>query len=119
MATGSDRTEPASGQATAVCRCCGYDGMNPSVPFDERFCTYCREGSHRAGPPCILWIPCPACRGAGCEEGCGRCESAYAGPESHRICRSCDGFGMEPNPEPLVDAMARAAARAPEEADRG
>ncbi len=37
--------------------------------------------------------PCRACGGQGCEEGCGRCEMAYAGPASHRVCRTCKGQG--------------------------
>lgn len=40
---------------------------------------------------------CPTCDGEGCEEGCGRrpdgCEMANAGPDSHKTCRSCGGWG--------------------------
>ena len=36
---------------------------------------------------------CRTCGGQGCEEGCGRCEMAYAGPDSHKVCRACKGHG--------------------------
>lgn len=39
---------------------------------------------------------CPLCSGNGCEEWCGRrggCEMAYAGPDSHKVCRACGGTG--------------------------
>ena len=46
------------------------------------------------------WLdPCPTCDGNACEEGCGGwsggtgCQHANAGPDSHRICRRCDGSG--------------------------
>lgn len=41
---------------------------------------------------------CPTCEGFGCEHGCGRCEYAYVGPDSHRVCRSCLGTGQAPEP---------------------
>lgn len=40
--------------------------------------------------------PCRTCGGMGCEYGCGRCEMAYSGPDSHRICRTCRGAGTTP-----------------------
>lgn len=36
---------------------------------------------------------CKTCDGQGCEEGCGRCDMAYAGPDSHKVCRACRGQG--------------------------
>jgi hypothetical protein len=40
-------------------------------------------------------VPCSTCNGRACEYGCRRCEYAYAGPDSHRICRACHGTGEE------------------------
>ena len=40
--------------------------------------------------------PCPICEGQGCEEGCGNCQMAHAGPESHKVCRNCGGRGSLP-----------------------
>lgn len=40
---------------------------------------------------------CSLCGGNGCEYGCGHkyggCQSAYLGPDSHRICHKCKGSG--------------------------
>lgn len=39
---------------------------------------------------------CWMCDGTGCEENCGArggCRMAHAGPESHRVCRTCGGSG--------------------------
>lgn len=46
---------------------------------------------------------CPLCDGQGCEEGCGTCEMAYAGPDSHKVCTRCGGRGRieKPEPEPI------------------
>lgn len=38
---------------------------------------------------------CPTCEGQGCEEGCGTCQYANAGPDSHKVCRSCGGSGRQ------------------------
>lgn len=42
-----------------------------------------------------FFTTCEQCNGAGCEENCGRCEMAYAGPDSHRVCTRCGGTGAE------------------------
>lgn len=38
---------------------------------------------------------CGLCGGTACEEMCGRCEMAYAGPDSHRVCSRCRGSGRD------------------------
>lgn len=48
-----------------------------------------------AGADDVTIRPCSTCGGQGCEEGCGTCEWANAGPESHKVCRSCGGGGIE------------------------
>ena len=47
---------------------------------------------------------CETCSGNGCENRCGYCEWAYAGPDSHKVCRSCHGTGLQ-RPR-VVDLMA-------------
>jgi hypothetical protein len=37
---------------------------------------------------------CPTCQGFACEEGCGECDYANAGPDSHKVCRTCRGAGI-------------------------
>lgn len=42
--------------------------------------------------------PCHLCYGIGCEESCGLtggCESAFSGPDSHKVCARCQGSGRE------------------------
>lgn len=46
-------------------------------------------------------VECPTCQGFACDEGCGQCEHAYAGPDSHRVCRTCRGAGVI-DPCPVV-----------------
>lgn len=55
-------------------------------------------------------IRCSLCQGQACEENCGRCEHAFDGPDSHKVCTMCGGKGVvndplrerEPNePEPI------------------
>jgi len=43
---------------------------------------------------------CSLCQGRGCEEGCGQCEMAYAGPDSHKVCGRCKGMGREVTDDP-------------------
>ena len=47
---------------------------------------------------------CPACKGKACEYGCGLsesggCDNIYSGPNSHKICKECDGVGVLPDKE--------------------
>lgn len=44
---------------------------------------------------------CWRCGGDACEEGCGRqgaawCEWVNAGPDSHKVCRWCNGSALSP-----------------------
>lgn len=86
---------------------------SPSGETARWFCTMPRNlgrcfgpntapGHHACGP---TW-DCPTCDGEGCEEGCGRrggCDDAYSGPDSHKTCRSCRGWGRtETEPPPPV-----------------
>ena len=45
--------------------------------------------------------PCETCDGDGCEEGCGYCNRAHVGPDSHRVCRTCDGTGRRSTDEDI------------------
>jgi hypothetical protein len=45
---------------------------------------------------------CSTCGGSACDEGCGQCEHANAGPDSHRVCVTCRGAGVVDVPEHRV-----------------
>jgi hypothetical protein len=47
----------------------------------------------RLAPWSMPRTSCTTCAGQGCEEGCGQCEQANAGPNSHKVCRTCHGAG--------------------------